>query len=68
MTSDDETLATLGVNMTQLLVHHREDLTLVDLVQYDVSARDVIQKRESLKVWEAINSIGSALQRYPNFE
>ena len=65
VSSNDEESVSLGVNMTQLLMHHCEGLTLSDLVKYDVGARDVIQKRESIKLWETINHIGTQLQKYP---
>lgn len=59
-TGDKESI-NLGHNICQLLVHKSPDLILKDLVKFDTETRDYIHKHESIKLWEAINAIGSQL-------
>ena len=52
----------LGANLSLLLVHHVDGLTYHDLTKFDQAAKDVILKRESLKLWETLNSLGTRMQ------
>ena len=52
--------------MVQLLLFHAEDLTLQELIKFDISARDIIHKRESKKIWDAINQLGNQLMNIPD--
>ena len=47
-------------------MHHSDEITLEDLVKFDVSTRDKIAKRESLKIWDAINQLGSQVTNMPD--
>ena len=47
----DEDTRDLGVNMTQFLLHHIEEIILSDLDNFDQTARDIIRKREMAKLW-----------------
>ena len=64
--SGDNEKITLGVNMVQLLLFHTEGLTLQELIKFDISARDIIHKRESKKIWDAINQLGNQLMNIPD--
>ena len=48
----------LSINFALLLLHHDKDVKMSDLVGYDFESRDVITKRQGIKMWEAINDIG----------
>ena len=45
--------------MVQLLMHQGDGITLSVLVKFDITTRDIIHKRESVKLWDAINQLGS---------
>ena len=47
-------------------MHHAEGVNLADLVKFDISTRDIIHKRESVKVWEAINQLGNQVVNMPD--
>ena len=47
-------------------MHHSDEITLEDLVKFDVSTRDKIAKRESLKIWDAINQLGGQVTNMPD--
>lgn len=53
----------LGVNFCMLLVHHAEQTTLVDLLKFDASSKDIIMKHESIKVWDAINTMNEQVSQ-----
>jgi len=55
VSSQDKATQELGANISMLLVHRVESLTMHDLMKFDQAAKDVIQKRESLKLWQTIN-------------
>jgi hypothetical protein len=42
-----------------LLLHHEPTVTLSDLVGYDFESRDIIMKRQALKMWDSLNDLGS---------
>ena len=45
----------MAMNLCSLLLHHDPDLTMQDLVLYDLEARDLINKSANQKLWQAIN-------------
>lgn len=55
VSSSDKETQELGANVSMLLIHHVEGLTMHDLMKFDQAAKDYIQKQESLKVWQTIN-------------
>ena len=55
----------LGINFSLLLLHHEPRVTMSDLVGYDFEARDKIEKRQVMKIWESINDLGD---KYNSFD
>jgi len=47
----------LALNFCNLLLHHHPEISLVDLVSYDLESRDLIQKTSMNKLWQAVNSV-----------
>lgn len=64
--SGEDDQVSLGVNMVQLLMHHGDGVTLAGLVKFDITTRDIIHKRESVKVWDAINQLGDQVVNSPD--
>ena len=52
--------------MVQLLMHQGDGITLSVLVKFDITTRDIIHKRESVKLWDAINQLGSQMASIPD--
>ena len=52
--------------MVQLLMHHVEGIALNDLDNFDEVTRDIINKSEKAKVWEAINQLGQQVMNKPD--
>lgn len=50
--------------MVMFLVHHSEEVTIVDLIKWDMDSKDLILKHESIKVWNAINGVGMQIQQF----
>ena len=47
-----------AINFSMLLLHHEPTVTMSDLVGYDFESRDIIMKRQALKMWDSINDLG----------
>ena len=45
-----------------LLQQHADGVTLHDLVKFDIAAKDVILKRQSMKLWKIVNSLTVQMQ------
>ena len=67
VSSRDTKMQELGANLSLLLVHHVDGLTYHDLTKFDQAAKDVILKRESLKIWGTLDSLGSRMQNTENW-
>ena len=55
----------MGINFSLLLLHHEPRVIMSDLVGYDFEARDKIEKRQVMKIWESINDLGD---KYNSFD
>ena len=47
----------LALNLCALLLHHDRELTMVDLLGFDLQARDLLNKTANQKIWTAVNQI-----------
>lgn len=55
--SKSEAERDLVINFSLLLLNIDKDVTMSDLVGYDQDSRDIITKKENIKLWEAVNDM-----------
>lgn len=52
----------LAMNLCALLLHHDSEMTMVDLLGFDLQARDLLNKTANQKIWTAVNQIDNMVK------